>query len=295
MTKKITLNTLRREIDAIDNSIHDLIMRRTEVVKGVRELKRDDEIKIRPAREAKMIRRLLARHRGPFPKREMVRIWRELIVATLSFEGPFSVAVHDPGEGKGLWDLARDQFGSFTPMKGYTSTRMVVDTVHRRQATLGILPVIDGDEGSWWKHIALIDKDAPMITARLPFAGPGNGPGKDMEALVICPVPQEPTGCDRSLFVFETIPDVLPEQIKTKLADSDIDCGLVVRWHDNTQTEGALYLIEINDFITGDDDRLKKFQGALGTALMRTVPIGGYAIPLSDDELATVKTGNGHE
>ncbi len=94
---------LRQEIDAIDLSLHDLIQRRTRVVEGVREIKKDTVVKIRPAREAEILYRLCAEHRSPFPKRELCRIWREMIVATLSFEGPFSVAVFHPEETPGYF------------------------------------------------------------------------------------------------------------------------------------------------------------------------------------------------
>ena len=92
-TDEDKLRALRREIDAIDDSLHDLIIERTRVVERVREAKKGDKIKIRPAREAEILYRLMARHSGTFPKRELSRMWREMIVATLRFEGPFSVSV----------------------------------------------------------------------------------------------------------------------------------------------------------------------------------------------------------
>ena len=73
-TDEDKLLLLRQEIDAIDNSIHDLIMKRTRVVERVRKAKHNDKIKIRPAREAEILYRLLVRHEGPFPKQELARI-----------------------------------------------------------------------------------------------------------------------------------------------------------------------------------------------------------------------------
>ena len=116
MSAAKSLDALRREIDRIDEQIHDLIRRRTEVVESVRDLKKGDAIKIRPAREDQIAYRLIAEHTGNFPKRELLRIWRELIVATLSFEGPFSVAVYEDDPATGCWDLARDMYGTYTPM-----------------------------------------------------------------------------------------------------------------------------------------------------------------------------------
>jgi chorismate mutase len=51
---------------------------------------------IRPSREAEVLYRLMERHKGPFPKQEIARIWRELIEATSSLEGPYSVAENQP-------------------------------------------------------------------------------------------------------------------------------------------------------------------------------------------------------
>ncbi len=71
------LLALRREIDAIDDSLHDLIMERTKIVERVRDAKSKDKIKIKPAREAEILYRLMARHTGKFPKQELARMWRE--------------------------------------------------------------------------------------------------------------------------------------------------------------------------------------------------------------------------
>jgi chorismate mutase len=176
MSAETSLDALRREIDAIDDQIHDLIMRRTRVVERVRDVKRDQPIKIRPAREAEIIYRLLNRHRGPFPVRELTAMWREMIVATLSFEGPFSVAVHTPEPDSGFWDLARDQYGTFPPLTGHGSARQVIEDVRDQKATVGILPLPTRDDTDpWWRHLVTTGANAPRIIARLPFAGPGNG------------------------------------------------------------------------------------------------------------------------
>ena len=64
------LPELRREIDAIDDQLHELLRARTKIVEEVRAYKQDERVKIRPAREAEIIYRLFAQHEGAFPKRE---------------------------------------------------------------------------------------------------------------------------------------------------------------------------------------------------------------------------------
>ena len=204
MTAETSLDAVRHEIDEIDDTIQDLIIRRTELVERVRRIKHDWRVKIQPSREAEILYRLIERHRGAFPKRELSAIWRQLIIATLSFEGPFSAAVYMPAADSGYWDLARDQYGTFTKMTRHGSVRSVIEAVNRQQATVGVLPLPHQDDTDpWWRHLVSSDPDAPKIIARLPFAGPGNGLGGELEGLVICPVTLKPTGRDRSFLAID--------------------------------------------------------------------------------------------
>ena len=91
------LEALRREIDALDDTLHDAIIRRSGLIERAGEVKRGQKlakVMIRPAREAQMLYRLVARHAGAYSVPELVHIWRQLIVASLALEGPFSAAVN---------------------------------------------------------------------------------------------------------------------------------------------------------------------------------------------------------
>ena len=286
MTADSSLDELRREIDAIDDTIHDLLMKRTGIVEKVREIKRDLPVKIRPAREDEIAFRLLSRHQGPFPKRELLRIWRELIVATLSFEGPFSVAVHMPEEGQGYWDLARDHYGSYTPMTGHDSVRRVIESVRSQEATVGILPLPRQDDvDPWWRHLATESADAPRVIARLPFAGAGNGRDGDLEALVICPIAQEPTGRDRSLLVIESSETMGIGRLGSKLTDAGMKPLFLASWHEEQARDTWQFVAEIADFVPPDDRRISRFLGTAGDFVRHVITLGGYAAPLTDEDL----------
>ena len=58
---EIDLSQLRKEIDVIDAEIHALIVRRAHISESIRGVKSDDEPKLRPGREANILRALLAR------------------------------------------------------------------------------------------------------------------------------------------------------------------------------------------------------------------------------------------
>src|SRR5580692_297525 len=77
------LEDLRRRLDEIDDRLQDLLIDRFDIVLQVAAEKRDGEIAPhQPAREAEIIRRLVARNRGALPDEILVRIWRELLCGT---------------------------------------------------------------------------------------------------------------------------------------------------------------------------------------------------------------------
>ena len=211
-----------------------------------------------------------------------------LFRSTLSFEGPFSVAVHMPGETSAYWDLARDQYGSFTPMTGHESVRRVIEAVRNQEATVGVLPLPRRDDGTpWWPHLAASNPDMPRIIARLPFAGPGNGRDGDLGALVICPVVQEPTGRDRSFLCFEAAREMGLDRLAATLSDAGLPTTFAAVWHDAETSGNWLHLAEVDDFVAADDPRLPGAVDALGRPVKSVIPLGGYATALTPEDLAT--------
>lgn len=286
-TDKDKLEALRREIDAIDDSIQDLIAQRTKVVETVRNVKRDEKIKIRPTREAQILYRLLDRHTGPFPKKEMARIWRELIIATLRFEGPFSVALSVPDGELGYWNMARDQYGSFTPMTGHVSSRSVVEAVRNQEATVGILPLPRRDDDDpWWRLLVSKAPETPRIIARLPFISSGNGPGDGLEALAICPVEQEETGRDRSYLAIEAEEDIGFAGIESALTQAGLSAAFNQMWHDPDRPAAWIYLVEVFGFVDKSGRQIPRLIDGLGKRAKQVLHLGGYATPLDEAELA---------
>ena len=287
MTGEPTLETVRQEIDAIDDAIDELIIRRTEMVEKVRVIKRGWPIKIQPSREAAMIRRLLARHRGPFPKQDLVAIWRQLIVATLSFEGPFAVAVLVlPGE-HAYWDLARDHFGMFAPMHREASVAAVLARVSALEATVGVVPVPDiRTVEPWWYVLKDNRQGTPKVIARLPFVPPGNAWTAGREALVVCPVALVPTGHDRSYVVAEAAQPIDQGRLKDALTAAQREVVMVTPWSKIGENGPFASLVEVEGFVAlADDTRLQPFAAPTPEFPLALTPIGGYALPLTDAEL----------
>ena len=143
------LEELRRRIDEIDDRLHALVIERAEIIATVADAKRKngDLAALQPDREAEIIRRLARRHRGAFPVAALVRIWREILSATVRLQNHFAVAVYAPAESPGLWDLARDHYGSMTPLSAMASASACVRAVAEGTVDVAILPVpADGED-----------------------------------------------------------------------------------------------------------------------------------------------------
>ena len=286
--KKKALAAVRDEIDAIDDQIQDLLIRRTKIVEKVRTIKQGEAVKIRPSREAEMMYRLTARHSGSFPKRELCRIWREIIVATLGFEGPFSVAVIDPVDEPGYWDMARDQYGSFSKMTRFASGRAVVEAVRSQEAVVGIVPWPKRDDPDpWWRYMVSQAESTPKIIARLPFIPGSNARGTGLEAAVICPIEQEQTGRDRSFLAIETDTDIGARRIEKALNAVNVTTAFVQSWHDPNRPPGWQYLVECFGFIDPEGKQFPRFIDGIGKSAQRILHLGGYGTPLGDNDVAS--------
>jgi chorismate mutase / prephenate dehydratase len=284
------LTELRRRLDEIDDKLHDLLIERAEIVSVVAASKREGNLAaFQPGREAQIVRRLVDRHHGEFPVATLVRMWRELLAATVRLQSPFAVAVFAPSESQGFWDLARDHYGSHTPMSAYRSIGQVIRAVTEGQAAVGVLPMPqEGETDPWWRHLLSKDKDAPRVVARLPFGARGNARSDGADALAIGRGVQQETGRDRVLLAAESSADISRGRIFRTLSSLGLLCTFFASYE---HAGSALNLIEIEGFVPITDPRLDSFRAQLGSELHRLLPFGGYAIPLSATALA--KSGPG--
>jgi chorismate mutase len=285
-TASPTLADLRRRIDELDDTLHDILMQRAAVVEGVRRVKRQDATApLRPGREAQILRRLLAQHRGAFPKPILVRLWRELLAGSLAIQADLHVAVYAPENRAGLWDLARDHYGSQTAMSGFRSTGEVLRALADGRSTLGVLPVPgQSDVEPWWRFVAAGEAPVLRIIARLPFGAPGNARSGNNDAFVIGAIEPEESGADRSLYVIEVGDDVSRARLLSALGSVGVPVTVLAAT--DPEAGSATLLVEFDDWMAADDMRLRDALAGLGDRILRCAWLGGYARPLSAAELA---------
>lgn len=281
-----TLNNLRDHIDAIDEEIHDLIMRRSSLVEDLRKTKQGARGGYyRPAREAEVLRRLVRRHRGRFPVQALVRMWREMMSATVRLQGPFTLAVFAPEGNQDLIDLAHEHFGLSAALTPHHSGFSVVRAVRDGTATVGILPVPDQSQDErWWPGIAEAPPDMrPLITARIPFSAPEN----ETAALVIGNIVHEPTGTDHSYLLVRTNEPVSRGRVSQVLTGVDLEPIFLDSQVDEKEPASSLFLVEVSDFVSPDDHRVMGLMESENTHVDEVVVLGGYALPLTTADQRT--------
>ncbi len=289
-TVDATIDDLRRQIDEIDRSLHDLLMRRCDVAAQIGALKNDGGSRpaggfFRPAREAAVLRRLVERHHGALPKATVVRMWREIMAALLRLQGPFAVAVLAPANRPVLWDVARDHFGSLTPATAQDTIGQVLRAVIDGEATVGVLPLPQEDDREpWWPQLLSSDASQPRVLARLPFGAGGASRGGAAEALVIGRVAQEETGRDRSLCVDESVSEMSRSALGAALKAAALAPVLIHQRRDPNDAAAWFHLVEVEGCLLPDDARLGKLAGRKG-GIRQVWPLGGYAVPFSAAEL----------
>lgn len=277
------LAALREEINGIDNQIHELLMRRAAIAAHVRDSKQGAPV-WRPAREAQILRRLIDRHEGPFPRTTIVQIWREIVSAMVRLQGEFAVAVYATENNRLCRDMARDHFGAETPLALYSSARAVLTAVQDGSATVGVLPIPEESEATpWWPLLAGMSGTGTAVCARLPFApsAPGNGDS----ALCVATIPPDESGMDRSLFVLRTSPEVSRARLNDAIAAAGIKpLRLIGR---GTPPDGAsVFLAELEGFAGPDDPRMAKLTDP-DTGLIEAANfIGVYAVPFDAKDIS---------
>lgn len=263
---------MRGELDRIDDAIHDLLMQRAQVVEHV--ARSGKPAAFRPGREASIIRRLLARHRGSLPPVTLVRIWREMLAGTTSMQGGFSLAVSDSDPGAPLTQLAREHFGALTPLRLYGSPGQAMVDVSQSHAAVAVLPH-PSENDTWW--VALLHHEPRLhIIARLPFWRPRPDGMAQTDALVVAATPADASGDDRSFLGLECDSDVSRTRLSSELTAAGLKPETMVLLRP-AGSPVANVLVEVEGYLADDDARLSH----LGSVLRRPVVLGNYAVPVS--------------
>lgn len=244
-----SLDAVRQRIDALDTELLRLVDERASlarVVAAAKEAAGDGgKFALRPAREAAILRRLIAAQRAAASPGLIVRIWREMIGDSLSVQGPFHLSVwggRDPGRAV---ELARHRFGAAPPLR---QAARAEDALAQARSPGGVAICALDSDSAWWGR--LLAEPKLQVFAALPCLSAW-GP---MSALAVAAVDVEPTGDDRTFWVTDATASAAT--IEEALSRDGVAADLAVE-------AGGLKLFVLAGFYQRDDERLTRAPGRL--------------------------------
>ncbi len=281
MTTPPTLEKLRSSIDEIDEDIHDLLLRRTDLVTQIGELKRTNNkgvLSLRPSREAAMIRRLIERHTGPFPVATLVQIWRELLAGQVLVQSRCRIAMFEPQKGPTNQNIVRDHFGGSARISELTSSDQVVKAISQDEAEIGVVPVPSLTGGDhWWVDVANESKRQIHVVAKLPFLRQQDGSAGTGEALLIAKILPEPSGDDITLLALTLSENSKTDRLLNLMNSKSIEARLLAMSSTTEYDSKGLYLVEIDTFIAGIDQIRSDLIDSKDSLIEKIVVVGAYA------------------
>lgn len=152
MSENEELGVLRDQIDSLDQQIQELINERAQCAQDVAEVKEkyrtgsEPIIYYRPEREAQVLRKVMARNKGPLADETIARFFREIMSSCLALENPLKIAFLGP-QGTFTQAAAMKHFGHGVDCVSQESIDDVFREVEAGSANYGVVPVENSTEG----------------------------------------------------------------------------------------------------------------------------------------------------
>ena len=181
-----SLPDIRVAIDVVDNELHHLVRQRAGLVDLVAIAKGPGAPFIHPAREMEILRRLAGQHSGAFPLPVLLRVWREMICATVAVHSNLTIGLSDPS----LEPVARAHFGMMAKLPVYTDLAAAKAALASGEIVAVLVPATGG---AWCS-----DAPAPIVAA-LPVVTDGTAP----QAYLLGHLPNAATGDDSTVLLVD--------------------------------------------------------------------------------------------
>ena len=164
------LDDIRHRIDLVDDQLLRLLNQRAELVHQVGEIKKKEDLEYyAPEREDALLQKVVRRNAeagGRLPADSVRAIYREIMSAALALEANLKIAYLGP---PGTWthQAAIVRFGHsvhYIPLSDFTA---VFDTVARRKADYGVVPIENSTEGAVSHTLDLFADSSLKICAQV--------------------------------------------------------------------------------------------------------------------------------
>lgn len=244
-----SLDAVRARLDEIDAAMLALLDERASLASDVAAAKAASgdagKFGLRPAREASLIRKLLATPRAAADAPIVVRIWRELIGDSLSRQGPYHLAVWGDRNAGRVIEHARQRFGTTPPMRLVAKPEDAIAAA-LTPGGVGVL-ALSGDN-AWWGR--LLAQPRLRVFAALPcLAAWGR-----TSALAVAEIEVEPTGADHTFWVTDAPGTVA--SVEAAMGQDGVAASLIAE-------SGGLKLFALAGYYQPQDARLARAPGRL--------------------------------
>jgi chorismate mutase len=170
----LELATLRKEIDALDETIQRALMKRGELVAQIYQAKGGKGSAFFPAREAQMMQMFVDRHEGNLPVELIVQLYRQIISTFIRLQANFAVHLLPKDREK-----ARFHFGFGGKFQDHDTAKAAILAVDSSERDCAFLSFYK-PKSAWW--LALEEPSAPKIVSLFP---PVLKAGEKLEACII--------------------------------------------------------------------------------------------------------------
>lgn len=189
----IDLEEVRREIDAIDDGILRLLQDRFDVIAKVKMAKQNqgegEQLPLRPAREAMILRRLTENNHSRLPNDLVQHLWRSIICRSTLAQAPLQInATSDLLNDSAARDTLASHFVGF-PLKPYNKIKMALNAAAKSNFELCAVAA----DSNWLKHLENSDFADMSVILALPCAS--------SHIIILGKTANEPTGDDETLLV----------------------------------------------------------------------------------------------
>lgn len=161
-----TIDEIRKQIDVLDDQLLDVLNKRAKLALEVKRTAQG-KTRIRPAREADIIRRLSQDNPGPLPNAAIRPIFTQIIASfrdQMQLERPISVSYLGP-KGTYSEEAAGALFGNTVTLEGEDTISSVVRLAEAGTVDLAVIPVENSSEGAVREtHRLLLDTNLSIVS-----------------------------------------------------------------------------------------------------------------------------------
>lgn len=163
----MNLEDIRKNIDAVDTKLLQLLNERMQYVKQVGEVKRISNTGIyRPEREKEIIGRLSKENNGLLNEAAIEAIFLQIFATARNYELPEKVAYMGP-EGSFTHQAAESRFGTMSEYLVLPTIKSVFEAVDTSRAKYGVIPIENNQEGIVYETVDLLNETDVNIAAEL--------------------------------------------------------------------------------------------------------------------------------